>query len=94
MIQNLKPCPYCGAIPFEEIRTKIKANWANWFDSYSAYSTVFIGCKRCGIEMNSGEESTRRITFDKLDEIREGMRKRWNKRTDTFLTITNSDSRL
>lgn len=91
MIQSLKPCPYCGAIPFEEIRTKIKANR---FDGCSAYFTVFIGCKRCEIEMNSGEESTKRITFDKLDEIREGMRKRWNKRTDTFLTITNSDSRL
>lgn len=91
MIQSLKPCPYCGATPFEEIRTEIKANW---FDSYSAYFTVFIGCKRCEIEMNSGKESAKRITFDKLDEIREGMRKRWNKRTETFLTITNSDSRL
>ena len=92
MIQSLKPCPYCGAIPFEEIRTKTKANW--FVDSYSAYFTVSIGCKRCEIEMNSGGESTKRITFDKFDEIREGMRKRWNKRTDTFLTITNSDSRL
>ena len=90
-MQNLKPCPYCGAIPFEEIRTKIKANW---FDSYSAYFTVFIGCKRCEIEMNSDEESTKRISFDRLDQIREVMRKRWNKRTETFLTITNSDSRL
>ena len=90
-MQNLKPCPYCGATPFEEIRTKIKSTWLG---SYSAYFTVSVGCKGCEIEMNSDEESTKRISFDRLDQIREVMRKRWNKRTETFLTITNSDSRL
>lgn len=92
MIQSLKPCPYCGATPFEEIRTKI--NESAFFERFYSYFTVSIGCKECKIEMNSNEESMKRISFDRLDEIREVMRKRWNKRTETFLTISNSDSRL
>lgn len=91
MIQSLKPCPYCGATPFEGIRTKAKENW---FHRIMVYCTVFIGCKECKIEMNSDEILMDYISFDRLNRLQDSVRKRWNKRTDTFLTIINSDSRL
>lgn len=44
--------------------------------------------------MNSDEILMDYISFDRLNRLQDAVRKRWNKRTDTFLTIVNSDSRL
>ena len=74
MNEGLKPCPFCGNIPYIEKRPM----WDGARGYYGRYK-FDIHCENCGCTVNLGANNT---IYTKENEAKNNAIKAWNRRVE------------
>lgn len=78
-MDELKPCPFCGTIPYIERKPLWRTYKNGSTHGYYGCFEYDIHCDKCGCRVNLGRNDS---IYNTEEEARENAIKAWNKRTD------------